>query len=75
MRSGGFVVDAGDALGKFSNVATTESYVSAEYSSVDSTVVLYTLHFVDIEIPCCDHTRFLNPHKAPEAAFIRLYGC
>ena len=47
-------------------------YVSAEYSSVGSTTALYTLHFVEIAMPCCDHTRFQNPPKAPEAARIRL---
>ena len=42
--------------------------------SLLSTVVLeaqlpmYTLHFVETEIPCCDHTRFHSPPKAPEAA-------
>ena len=41
-------------------------YVSAEYSSVGSTIALYTLHFVETEIPCCDHTCFHSPPKAPE---------
>ena len=48
-------------------MATIES-VSAEYSSVGSTIALYTLHFVETEILCCDHTRFHSPPKAPEAA-------
>ena len=45
-------------LGQFSKV-------SVEYSSVGSSVALYTLHFMDTLIPCCDHTRFQSPPKAP----------
>ena len=47
-------------------------YVSAEYSSVGSTSAWYTLHFVETEIPCCDHTGFHSPPNAPDAARIRL---
>ncbi|KAI0240750.1 hypothetical protein LSAT2_008472 [Lamellibrachia satsuma] len=46
--------------------------IRAEYSSVGSTTALYTLHFVEIAMPCCDHTCFKSPPKAPEAARIRL---
>ena len=42
---------------EFSKMSTIESYVSAEYSSVGSTIALYTLHFVETKIPCCDHNR------------------
>ena len=44
----------------------------AEYSSVGSTIALYTWHFVEIVMPCCNHTRFQSPSKVPEAARIRL---
>ena len=47
-------------------------YVSAEHNSLGSTISLYTLHFVETAIPCCDHTRSHSPPQAPEAACIRL---
>ena len=40
--------------------------------NIGSTIVLYTLHSVETVMPCCDHTRFHSPPKAPEAACIRL---
>ena len=47
-------------------------YVSAEHSSAGNTIALYTLHFVEIVMPSCDHTRLPSPPNAPEAAHIRL---
>ena len=47
-------------------------YVSAEYSSVGSTLALYTLHFVETVIPCYDHSHFQNPTNAPEVPCIWL---
>ena len=56
-------------FGKFPKMATVESVgICLVHSSVGSTIALYILHFVKTEIQCCDHTRFYNSPKAPEAA-------
>ena len=56
-------------LGKFSDVAMVESILSTVVLAVQPP---FTLHFVEIAMPCCDHTRFQSPPKAPEAARIWL---
>ena len=57
-------------FGTSSKMTTIESvcvYVSAEYSSFGSAIALYTSLFVMTKLPCCNHTRFHSPPKAPEA--------
>ena len=59
----GLSIRSEGCLGKCDN---GREYTYQLSTVVSVTIALHTLHFVEIEMSCCDHFLFQTPPKAPE---------